>query len=236
MAVIGVYEILPRYTHRAWKANRLFYLAWVLSTVFVLIVYPHHLLMDFAMPVWALVLGHVISWLSGLPVLLVTAFGALTNVYRSGLRWDAAAGLVFIGVAGWAIGVIPAIADGTIAINSVMHNTQWVPGHFHTYLLLGMMAMTLGFMTYMAGPKSPYGVAPTAVWLFLAGGIIFVLAFLAAGSISVPRRYAVHLPAWLPYDRVGSIGAGLVVIGALMLVGRFLVGMRAAAQESADAP
>jgi cytochrome c oxidase subunit I len=128
MAVIAVYEILPRYTHRAWRTSRAFYLAWVLSTVMVLIVYPHHLLMDFAMPKWALILGQIVSWLSGLPVLLVTAFGALTNVHRSGIKWDAAAGLVFLGVAGWAIGVIPAILDGTIAINSVMHNTQWVRG------------------------------------------------------------------------------------------------------------
>jgi cytochrome c oxidase subunit I len=86
MAVIAVYEILPLYAHRAWKANRLFYLAWVASTVMVLIVYPHHLLMDFAMPAWALVIGQIISYLSGLPVLLVTAFGTLTVVHRSGLR------------------------------------------------------------------------------------------------------------------------------------------------------
>lgn len=231
MAVIAVYEILPVYTHRPWKTNRAFYLAWVASTVMVLIVYPHHLLMDFAMPTWALVLGQVISWLSGLPVLLVTAFGALTNVYRSGLKWNAAAGLVFIGVAGWAIGVIPAIADGTIAINSVMHNTQWVPGHFHTYLLLGMMAMMLGFMTEIGGARSSYGFASAAVWLYLVGGTVFVLAFLSAGSDSVPRRYAVHLPTWLPYDRIGSLGASLVVAGTSILVVLFLGGVRRAARE-----
>ncbi|HEY5226651.1 MAG TPA: cbb3-type cytochrome c oxidase subunit I, partial [Methylovirgula sp.] len=151
MAVIAVYEILPMYTHRAWKTNRAFYLGWVLSTLMVLTVYPHHLLMDFAMPTWMLVAGQIISWVSGLPVLLVTAFGTLTNVYRSGIKWNAATGLVFIGTAGWAIGVIPAIADATIAVNSVMHNTQWVPGHFHTYLLLGMVAMMLGFMAYIGG-------------------------------------------------------------------------------------
>ncbi|MGH7210819.1 MAG: cbb3-type cytochrome c oxidase subunit I, partial [Acetobacteraceae bacterium] len=134
MAVIAVYEILPLYAHRSWKANRIFYLAWVASTLMVLTVYPHHLLMDFAMPTWALVLGQIISYLSGLPVLLVTAFGTLTVVHRSGLRWDVPSGLLFVGVLGWAAGVIPAIADGTIAVNSVMHNTQWVPGHFHTYL------------------------------------------------------------------------------------------------------
>lgn len=236
MAVIAVYEILPLYTHRPWKTNRAFYFAWVLSTLMVLTVYPHHLLMDFAMPRWALTAGQIISWLSGLPVLLVTAFGALTNVYRSGLKWDAAAGLVFLGVAGWAIGVIPAIADGTIAVNSVMHNTQWVPGHFHTYLLLGMIAMMLGFMTYIGGAQSPYGMAPLGFWLYLAGGSVFVLAFLAAGSASVPRRYAVHLPQWLPYDRLGSMGAGLAVVGVSILVVRFLLGLGAAARGDGSAP
>jgi cytochrome c oxidase subunit I len=229
MAVIAVYEILPVYTHRAWKTNVAFYFAWVLSIVLVLTVYTHHLLMDFAMPTWALVAGQIISWLSGLPVLLVTAFGALANVYRSGLKWTPAAALVFAGVAGWAIGVIPASADGTIAANTVMHNTQWVPSHFHTYLLLGMMAMMIGFMTYLTDPQPRYGFAWLGFWLYVGGGTVFVLAFLLAGSASVPRRYAVHLPEWLPYDRMGSISAALAVTGVLILVARFFAGVRTAA-------
>jgi len=235
MSVIAVYEILPVYTHRAWRTNRAFYFAWVLSTLMVLTVYPHHLLMDFAMPSWALIAGQIISWLSSLPVLFVTAFGTLTNVYRSGIKWDAAAGLVFVGVAGWAIGVVPAVADGTIAVNSIMHNTQWVPGHFHTYLLLGMIGMVLGFMTYLGGAESRSGIAVAGFWLYLMGGTVFVLAFLWAGSSSVPRRYAVHLPAWLPYDRIGSIGAGVAVLGALILVVRFLLGVGAAARRESTA-
>lgn len=234
MAVIAVYEILPVYTHRPWKTNRVFYMAWVLSTVFVLIVYPHHLLMDFAMPTWALVVGQLISWLSGLPVLFVTAFGALTNVYRSGIKWNTAAGLVFVGTAGWAIGIIPAIADGTIEVNSFMHNTQWVPGHFHTYLLLGMIAMFLGFLTYIT-PRSTNYSAAIGFWLYVVGGSIFVLAFLTAGAASVPRRYAVHLPEWLAFDRVGSIGAAITVVGVLILVLRFLVMVPSAARKDAIA-
>ena len=235
MSVIAVYEILPVYTHRAWKTNAAFYFAWVLSTVLVLTVYTHHLLMDFAMPTWALVAGQVISWLSGLPVLLVTAFGTLTNVYRSGLKWNPAAALVFVGVAGWAIGVIPAIADGTIAINSVMHNTQWVPGHFHTYLLLGMMAMMIGFMTYLTNAKLRGGFDWLGFWLYVVGGIVFVLAFLLAGGASVPRRYAVHLAEWLPYDRMGSIGAALTIVGVLIMVARCFTGVRMAARAEDSA-
>src|SRR5699024_7872469 len=59
MAVIAVYEILSRSTGRPWKANKPFLIAWTMSTIFTMIVYPHHLLQDTVMPTWALVLGQV---------------------------------------------------------------------------------------------------------------------------------------------------------------------------------
>ncbi len=58
MAVIAVYEILPRYTGRPWKPNKAFLAAWSASTIMVMIVYPHHLLMDFAMPTWMAAMGN----------------------------------------------------------------------------------------------------------------------------------------------------------------------------------
>jgi hypothetical protein len=39
----------------------------------------------------------------------------------------------------------------------------------------------------------------------------------------------VHVAPWLPYDRMGSIGAALAVVGVLILIVRFLVGVPAAA-------
>lgn len=230
MAAIGVYEILPVYTHRAWKTNRAFYMGWVASTVLVLTVYTHHLLMDFANPTWAHAAGQILSWTSGLPVFLVTMFGALTNVYRSGIKWNAPAGLAFLGVAGWALGVVPAIIDSTIQVNSVMHNTLWVPGHFHTYILLGMVAMFLSFMTYIGAVKTDM-LASISFWLYAIGGSVFVLAFLSGGAASVPRRYAAHLPEWLTHDRVGSIGASLLILGTLIFVLRFLVCLPAASKS-----
>ena len=47
MAVIAVYEILPRYTQRPWKSNKVFLASWTASTLMVLFIFPHHLLMDF---------------------------------------------------------------------------------------------------------------------------------------------------------------------------------------------
>lgn len=236
MAVIAVYEILPAYTGRPWKTNKAFLAAWNASTLMVLIVYPHHLLMDFAMPQWMTVMGQIISYTSGLPVLAVTAYGALMIVYRSGIRWDLTSGLLLLSTFGWAAGVIPAIVDATISVNLVMHNTLWVPGHFHFYLLIGVASMLFGFMYYLATggrPGTNGGVDKLAFWGFLAGALGFVFMFLYSGRHSVPRRYAEHLPEWVPYDRLASLFVVLVVVSVLVFVLRFLASLRT--QQGANA-
>jgi cytochrome c oxidase subunit 1 len=235
MTVIAVFEILPRYTGRPWPATRVFLAAWTAAMVMVVIVYPHHLLMDFAMPVWALVMGQIISYTSGLPVLVVTMIGTLAIVYRSGLRWDLVSGLLFLSVFGWAAGILPAIIDATIVVNHVMHNTLWVPGHFHFYLILGVVAMLFAFGYDLA--KSEGGLQvntadKVSFWVFTVAGLGVAGTFLLSGKNSIPRRYAVHLPEWLPYDRIASLFAALAVAAVLLFTVRFLMRLRPMARAA----
>ena len=226
MGVIAVYELLPRYSGRPYPISRAFLWSWASSLVMVLIVYPHHLLMDYVMPHWMLVMGQVISYCAGLPVFTVTVYGALTNVYRSGMRWRMPAKLLMLSMFGWAAGIVPAIIDGTISVNRLMHNTQWVPGHFHFYLLLGVLPMVLALMYHVIGERAPSRASDTLTFpLYIFGGLVFVFAFLAAGHMSTPRRFAAHLPQWLAYDRMGAIGAALVITAMLVFTVQIVVGL-----------
>ncbi|OIR03122.1 cytochrome c oxidase subunit 1 [mine drainage metagenome] len=225
MAVIAVYEILPRYTQRPWKSNKVFLASWTASTIMVLFIFPHHLLMDFAFPKWMLMMGQIIGYLNTFPILVVTGYGGLMIVFRSGIRWDMGSRLLFLSLFGWSVGVMPAFIDGTITVNYVMHNTLWVPGHFHTYLLLGMVAMVFGFMYYLAKPHQDAQdsfLDLAAFWGFTLGTLGFTLTFLYSGKESVPRRYAVHLPEWVPYDRIATGFAVLVIASVLVFIVRFL--------------
>jgi cytochrome c oxidase subunit 1 len=224
MAVLAVYELLPRYTGRPWKVSRAFLAAWFATLFLVTLVYTHHLLMDGVMPRWALAMGQIVSYLSGLPVLAVTAWGTLSNIARSGLRWQLPPALLVLGVAGWAVGVLPAIVDGTIAVNQVMHNTLWVPGHFHTYLLLGLLPILLGFMLHTVQIGTVQGgVDRAAFWAYLAGGAAFCLSFLYGGMQSVPRRWAEHAPEWLASAHISWIAAVLVVLATLWIALRVML-------------
>lgn len=224
MTVIGIYELVPRYTGRPWKISRPFLASWAAVTLLVLAVYPHHLLMDFVMPKWAAVLGQVLSYVSGIPVLLVTAYGALINIHRAGLKWDLPLRLMIFGLFGWAAGVIPAIVDATIRVNLVMHNTQWVPGHFHFYLLLGVVPMLLGILLYVCTREQWVETAldRMAFWVYGVAGVAFCIAFLSSGRHSVPRRFAEHELEWAASAQVGTIAAILVLLAALYMGGRLL--------------
>ena len=224
MAVIGVYEILPAFTGRPWKSSRPFLLAWTATMLMVLAVYPHHLFMDYANPTWANVLGQILSYTSSLPVLAVTAAATLANVYRSGMKWNVTTSLLFVSIMGWSVGVVPAVVDGTIAINRVMHNTLWVPGHFHIYLVLGVVSMLFGFMYFLglSTGSSDSALDRASVWLYLVGGLGFGVSFLAAGAVSVPRRMAVHMSPWMVWDRFGVVFALLIVVGAVTFLTTFL--------------
>jgi cytochrome c oxidase subunit I len=220
MAVIAVYEILPLYVGRPWKTSRPFYMAWVAATVFVMAVYPHHLLLDSVMPAWMLVMGQIISYLSGIPVLLVTTWGAWTLIYKADVKWQAPARWLIVATLGWSLGVIPAIVDGTLSVNKVMHNTLWVPGHFHLYLLGGLLPMWLGFALHVYGASGSRNEQAHLMWVraYALGVVLLCGSFLLGGWAGVPRRFADHLPSWQGLDQWGAWGGVLVLAMSVWLV------------------
>lgn len=228
MAVIAVYEILPQYTGRTWKVYKPFVWAWSATCLMVLTVYPHHMLMDFAQPLWMHIMGQIISYTSSLPVLALTLTATLGLIYRSNIKWDLTSALLVLSIFGWSAGVIPAVIDGTIAVNQVMHNTLWVPGHFHLYLLLGCMAMILAFINWLSNQEKAQGFSAldkAMLWTFAISAFTYALIFLMSGQASIPRRMAVHLPQWVWYSQAASLFAAGVVLSSMVIVVRALAGI-----------
>ncbi|HEX7454791.1 MAG TPA: cbb3-type cytochrome c oxidase subunit I [Gallionella sp.] len=235
MAVIAVYEILPIYTGRTWKVYKPFVWAWSATCLMVLTVYPHHMLMDFAQPLWMHIMGQIISYTSSLPVLGLTLTATLGMIYRSNIKWDLTSALLVLSIFGWSAGVIPAVIDGTIAVNQVMHNTLWVPGHFHLYLLLGCMAMILAFINWLSSQEKASGFSgldKAMLWTFAISAFTYALIFLMSGQASIPRRMAVHLPEWVWYSQLASLFAAGVVISSMVIVIRALAGIFKPAKQA----
>lgn len=215
MAVAAVYVGLPVCTKRAYHTSPPLAVAWWGTLLFVIIAYFHHLYMDFAQMQWMQFVGEIASYLAAIPVVVVTVYGGVMLVHRSGMRWTLGAMFLYAGMIGWVVGGIAAVLDATIPVNVDLHNTLWVPGHFHTYLLEGVLLFLLGWVFVNLEQRAGGGSSLLVRWLVgvgtFGGGAIFLLAFYLAGAAGVPRRYALE-PA------PGPFFAGLATIGAIVLL------------------
>jgi cytochrome c oxidase subunit I len=195
LGVAMVYALLPTYADRPWKTNRVVALAWDAVLFLILFAYFHHLYMDFAQPDWIQKFGQICSYGLAIPAGVVSIFGTLALVFAARMRWTLASTLMFLGIVGWGVGGIAAVVDSTVEVNFHFHNTLWVPAHFHTYYLMGVVLIILGLIDYVgkevSGLEESAARSKLTVALLLIGGYGFLSMFYWGGGHSVPRRYAI---------------------------------------------
>jgi len=144
-----IYVLVPRYAGRPWKTTKPIVVAWLATLVLVATAYSHHLYMDFVQPRFAQYVSIIASSAAAVPVAVVTIYTGMMLVWGSRYRWTLASSLLYLGFAGWAIGGTGAVIDSLIPLNYRLHNTLWVPGHFHTYLMLGVIFWLMAFMAHL---------------------------------------------------------------------------------------
>lgn len=220
-----LYELLPELTGRT-KFHTTWYVAlgWNLTVIFVLTAYFHHMYMDFAQPLWIQIFGQFSSYFASLPSAIVSMISVITLVYGNKVKWTIGGVLFFLGLTGYAIGGMGAVIDSTIVNNIVLHNTLWVPAHFHTYNAMGNVLLSLAFFYWVADEftnhQIPTRMRKLKLYLLGIGGFGFVLFFYIAGADSIPRRYShyakdlVDGPLWA---NLGGVFATIYLIAILLI-------------------
>lgn len=219
-----IYELFPEVSGRPkWKTTWYVALAWNCTLVFILAAFFHHLYMDFVQPEGFQIIGQLASYLASLPAAGITVFSILTAVYRTKINWSLPNLLFFIGTAGWVIGGLAAVIDATISNNIILHNTLWVPAHFHTYNAMGNVLFSIGFFYWFISQFTEKITSKKftnlTLTILLIGGIGFLLAFYIAGADSIPRRYSSYpeeLAAGKPLALLGAIFATIYLIAILL--------------------
>jgi cytochrome c oxidase subunit I len=147
---------------------------------------------------------------------------------------------------------VTGVLMGTMQLNMLIHNTLFVPGHFHSTVVSGTTLAFMGISYYLipiltqrrlVGVK----VARLQPYIFAGGVLILTLTMLLAGQLGVPRRVpdlaylsspiSVELFATGPTPLVMlgvSIGAMLAVVGGAMYV--YVMVMTLLRGEKTDTP
>ncbi|MCB1875629.1 MAG: cbb3-type cytochrome c oxidase subunit I [Chromatiales bacterium] len=134
------------------------------------------------------------------------------------------------------------VVNASYAMNTMVHNTMWVPAHFH--LIFGGTVVIMYFaISYYLWPKMTgralfsAGMARKQLWLWTIGMLIVTIPWHWLGLLGVPRR-----TAWVPYDHplveqwtssqyIMVFGAILLVLSALLFIINLLMTHMNSARE-----
>jgi len=157
---------------------------------------------------------------------------------------------LFCGLAIFLFGGITGIINASYSMNNLVHNTAWIPAHFHLTvggpIFLGILGMSLFLITcILKKPVLSPKIAVAVPYIWMSGTFIFSAALFLGGVRGEPRRTNMGLtylnpasptyrPDWWITTHVGAVGGcimGLAVLLYFIVLVRSLAGSRSAALE-----
>ena len=119
------------------------------------------------------------------------------------------------------------IVNGSFQLDNIVHNTIWIPGHFHitvgSMVTMTFMGMSFWLIPHLTGRALiSRKLALVAVWLWFVGMMIFALGMHWGGLYGVPRRAWISALPHSEYMRIYGVAylpLILVGVGGIILWG-----------------
>ncbi|MEN8235120.1 MAG: cbb3-type cytochrome c oxidase subunit I [Actinomycetota bacterium] len=236
-AYLSWYAMLPRQAGGKMFSDSLARLAFWLFLILSVPLGFHHQFVDPGVPAgWKYIhalLTFSVAFPSMLTLFTVTAsleyagrknggtglFGWLTKLRWSdpAVSWQLLGGILFI------FGGIGGIINASYNVNLALHNTAWVPGHFHTTVASAVTMTFAGICFWLVPyltnkPLWKPKVAMISGWVYFVGMLIFSNALHVVGLLGAPRRTPLGQAPYIPEEWSGHlwrVGVG----GAIMWLG-----------------
>lgn len=127
---------------------------------------------------------------------------------------------------GFVLGGISGLVNASYNVNLVVHNTAWIPGHFHltvgTAVTLTLLGISYWLIPHLFG-RALWGrrVALAQAWLWFAGVLVFSRGQIIGGLAGLPRRMNVSLmaydqPEWLTSHWMTAVGGTTMFVSAVL--------------------
>ena len=242
-AYISWYMFIPRQVGGRLFSDGLTRLTFILFLLFSIPTGLHHQYTDpgisAAMKAIHLVLTFVIFFPS-----LITAFSVMAALENGGrkaggkglfgwifaLPWsNPSVNAQLLSMLVFTLGGATGLINASYTVNLVVHNTAFVPGHFHltvgTAVALTIIGVCYWLVPFLSGKKlfQPR-LALIQGWLWAIGVLIFARGQISGGLEAMPRRTAIgeaayELPGWDLSNALTAIGGSMMGIsGALFFI------------------
>ena len=242
-AYVAMYTLLPAAAGGRLFSDQMARVAFILLLVFSVPIGLHHLYMDpFQAAGWKF-LHMTGTFMVAVPT-LITGFTVIASLEVAGKLRGGKGLFGWIGALPWGNPMVTAaglallmltfggfggMINASYAMNAMVHNTQWVTGHFHL-IFAGTVVIMYFAIAYYLWPKltgrqlHSTRLALTQLWLWFIGMLVLTLPWHALGMDGQPRRISstpydqVLVDKWQPNEIAMIIGGVILIISALMLV------------------
>ncbi len=239
-AYVSWYGMLPKQAGGKLFSDSLARLAFWMFLIVSVPVGFHHQFTDPGVPVtWKWI--HALLTYSVFFPSMITAFTVIASLEYAARRrggtglvgwvrqlpWTdpSVAGQLLAGIL-FMFGGIGGLTNASYNLNLVIHNTTWVPGHFHltvaSAVTLSFIGITYWMVPYLSGRTlwSPR-TALVQVWTWFVGMIVFSNAMHVLGLLGAPRRTPLGDATYVPEEWNGhlmrtSIGGAILLVSVLL--------------------
>ena len=242
-AYIAFYTLVPKAAGGYLFSDHMARVAFIMLLVFSVPIGMHHLYMDpFQAAGWKL-LHMTGTFMVAVPT-LITGFTVFASLEVAGRLRGGKGLLGWIGTLPWnnptvlatglamlmlTFGGFGGMINASYAMNTLIHNTQWVTGHFHL-IFAGTTVIMYFAIAYYLWPKMTgkqlhsTSLAVKQLWLWFIGMLVLTLPWHVIGLQGQPRRISStpydesFVQAWLPGEWSMIAGGVILFTSALMLV------------------
>jgi len=242
-AYIVFYTLVPKAAGGFLFSDPMARVAFIMLLVFSVPIGLHHLYMDpFQAAGWKF-LHMTGTFMVAVPT-LITGFTVIASLEVAGRLRGGKGLLGWIGALPWknplvlgaclsmlmlTFGGFGGMINASYSMNAMVHNTQWITGHFHL-IFAGTTAIMYFAVAYYLWPKMTgkalYStkLAVIQLWSWFIGMLVLTLPWHQLGMVGQPRRISSTpydeelVQAWLPAEFSMIAGGVILFVSAMMLV------------------
>ncbi|WP_148699904.1 cytochrome c oxidase subunit I [Candidatus Nitrososphaera evergladensis] len=227
-AVGMMYELIPKFSRKPLFSYQSGVTAFVLLGIVGFASWAHHMYstgMSFTEKT-----VFMVGTLAAVPASAMHIFNWIATMWGGRIKFASPMSFAVGGVVLFFYAGAGGIVNTAMPLDFITHDSYWVVGHFHLFVM-GMVTFGfIGFLLYMfpfiTGRMFNEKAAMVSFWLFFVGVSLIFLTQHVLGLYGQPRRVYDYVPVQplIILNQISSVGAWITATGAALLTGILIHG------------
>ena len=226
-AMGAITEIIPTFAHRTIFGYKAIAYSSIAIAAVGSLVWGHHMFTS-GMGEVANMLFSLFTFLVAIPS-AIKVFNWTSTLYKGSIELKPpmffALSFIFL----FSIGGLTGLIQGALNVNTHLHDTYWIVGHFHYVMfggtVFGFFSALLYWFPKMFGRMYNEKVAFLSWVPIFIGFNVLYFTMLVLGYMGMPRRYYTHLPQFHTAHVIATVGAFILVAGLVLFLANFAIAL-----------